>query len=629
MEPFPPELIAQIATKLFQQGRTENSNVSQAAMASHSPSAPTYGSLPEIPPAFTQVRKPVTGESFGHNPANQLPVGASHLPAMNGGSSMPSMPMAPSGPSMPSAPNVPSAPGMHGFSSMPSVSSVPGATPSASSFQGSQAMASSSAMSESHSRAPLAFRHLNAEQPSVPSTGSGTDQDGLSRFVAQVRNQTPAKRDNCLDQDQMRFRQAAGRAQPGSSSVGSSHTSAPLDIGRIRDDFPILRQQVHGHPLAWLDNAATTQKPQVVIDSISRFYETDNSNIHRAAHSLAARATDAYEASRDTVARFLGASSSKDIVFARGTTEAINLVANTYGARYLKKGDEILLSMVEHHANIVPWQMIAKRKGAVIRVIPINDRGEIIMDEYLRLLNPRTRTVSLTHASNSLGTILPVVEMTHMAKRYGARVLIDGAQSVSHMPINVHAIGCDFFVFSGHKIFGPTGIGALYVTEELHDVLPPWQGGGNMIKNVTFEKTTYSDAPAKFEAGTPNIADAVGLKAALDYVASVGLSNIAAHEHELLTNATEQLSRVPGLRMIGNAHHKVSVISFVMEGRSTEEIGKALDHAGIAVRSGHHCAQPSLRRFGVETTVRPSFSVYNTHAEVDRLASVVHSLAKR
>ena len=429
----------------------------------------------------------------------------------------------------------------------------------------------------------------------------------------------------------MRFRQSTSHGGTSSPAQfnGPLHGNGPLDVNRIRNDFPFLHQKVHGHPLAWLDNAATTQKPQVVIDAISRFYETDNSNIHRAAHSLAARATDAYEAARESVARFLGASSSKDIVFARGTTEAINLVANTYGARYLKKGDEILLSMVEHHANIVPWQMIAKRKGAVIRVIPINDRGEIIMDEYLRLLNPRTRIVSLTHASNSLGSILPVAEMTHLAKRYGARVLIDGAQSVSHMPINVHTIGCDFFVFSGHKIFGPTGVGALYVTEELHDVLPPWQGGGNMIKNVTFEKTTYSDAPAKFEAGTPNIADAVGLKAALDYVASIGLSNIAAHEHDLLANATEQLSRIPGLRIIGNAHEKVSVISFVMEGRSTEEIGKALDHVGIAVRSGHHCAQPSLRRFGVETTVRPSFSIYNTHEEVDRLVEAVAALGSQ
>jgi cysteine desulfurase/selenocysteine lyase len=447
-------------------------------------------------------------------------------------------------------------------------------------------------------------------------------QDGLQRFVRGVRSQTAVGRDDCLGGEPNRF-----ASSPHRSGIHPLATPTQIDVKSVRADFPILGQRVHGFPLAWLDNAATTQKPKAVIDAISHFYATDNSNIHRAAHSLAARATEAYETARQTVASFLGARSDKDIVFARGTTEAINLVANTYGARYLKKGDEILLSMVEHHANIVPWQMIAKRKGAVIRVIPINDRGEIIMDEYIRMLSPRTRIVSLTHASNSLGTILPVAEMTAFAKHYGARVLIDGAQSVSHMPINVQAMGCDFFVFSGHKIFAPTGIGALYVTEELHDVLPPWQGGGNMIKNVTFEKTTYAEAPAKFEAGTPNIADAVGLRAALEYVQRIGLGNIAAHEHALTENATQQLSMIPGLRIIGTAKEKVSVISFVLDGHSTEEIGKALDQAGIAVRSGHHCAQPSLRRFGVETTVRPSFSLYNTHEEVDRLVGVVRQIA--
>ncbi|MDX1928350.1 MAG: SufS family cysteine desulfurase [Pirellulaceae bacterium] len=604
MEPFPPELIAQIATKLFQQGPHDPSALNTIAQAKESmPSAPAYGKLPEIPAAFPRTQAP------DHPPVE-----------------MPSMPAAPSAPfaGFPNASSLPNA----------AFSSVPSSTAPLSGAAGVHSFSESTVapVAASESRAPLAFRDLHSNlrtpasafshDPKVNGHRVADDraaEDGLARFVAQVRNQSPAKRNDCLDSS--RSRQTGSRGpQP--------HFSAPLDVSRVRDDFPILRQHVHGQPLAWLDNAATTQKPQVVIDAISRFYETDNSNIHRAAHSLAARATDAYEAARDTTARFLGARSSKDIVFARGTTEAINLVSNTYGARYLKKDDEILLSTVEHHANIVPWQMIAKRKGAVIRVIPINDRGEIIMDEYLRLLSPRTRIVALTHASNSLGSILPVAEMTHMAKRFGARVLIDGAQSVSHMPINVQAIGCDFFVFSGHKIFGPTGVGALYVTEELHDVLPPWQGGGNMIKNVTFEKTTYSDAPAKFEAGTPNIADAVGLKAALDYVAGIGLQSIAAHEHALLVDATEQLSRVPGLRIIGHAREKVSVISFVLDGHSTEEVGQALDRAGIAVRSGHHCAQPSLRRFGLETTVRPSFSIYNTHHEVSRLVAAVRALAK-
>lgn len=593
MEPFPPELIAQIATKLFQQGPQDHSAASTMSDAREGiPSAPTYGKLPEIPAAF-----PRTNVSAAHIPAAHAPV--DHPPV--------EMPATPTAPSFPSSPSMPAF-------------GEPSFAPAM----------------ESQSRMPLAFRDLPSDtrspsrsyshEPSV--TGKVGAEDGLSRFVAQVRNQSPAKRNDCLDSSKAPQRGTHGSAYTAGHGPQMQHFSTPLDVNRIRDDFPILRQHVHGHPLAWLDNAATTQKPQVVIDAISRFYETDNSNIHRAAHSLAARATDAYEAARDTTARFLGARSSKDIVFARGTTEAINLVSNTYGARYLKKDDEILLSTVEHHANIVPWQMIAKRKGAVIRVIPINDRGEIIMDEYLRLLSPRTRIVSLTHASNSLGSILPVAEMTHMAKRFGARVLIDGAQSVSHIPINVQAIGCDFFVFSGHKIFGPTGVGALYVTEELHDVLPPWQGGGNMIRNVTFEKTTYSEAPAKFEAGTPNIADAVGLKAALDYVAAIGLQSIAAHEHALLVDATEQLSKIPGLRIIGNAREKVSVISFVLDGHSTEEVGKALDRAGIAVRSGHHCAQPSLRRFGLETTVRPSFSIYNTHNEVSRLVATVRALAK-
>ncbi len=609
MEPFPPELIAQIATKLYQQGPHDPSSAShlpdaseavQSMQNSSNPgmshadfSNPVSGRLPEIPSAFPKGHAP-----FGPAAVNPTPITSGQM------TSSPPLPPA----AMPHV-GVQSVP--HAAAFNPSV--------------------------EAPSRMPLAFRHLQSSEHAqrvqhAPAVGSGAADDGLARFVAQVRNQSPSKRNDCLDSDSLRLRSQLSGAQlsRGAGGYGSQvkHFSAPLDVNSIRDDFPILRQRIHGHPLAWLDNAATTQKPQVVIDSISHFYETDNSNIHRAAHSLAARATDAYEAARETTARFLGARSSKDIVFARGTTEAINLVSNTYGARYLKKDDEILLSMVEHHANIVPWQMIAKRKGAVIRVIPINDRGEIIMDEYLRLLSPRTRIVSLTHASNSLGSILPVAEMTHMAKRYGARVLIDGAQSVSHIPINVQAIGCDFFVFSGHKIFGPTGVGALYVTEELHDVLPPWQGGGNMIKNVTFEKTTYSEAPAKFEAGTPNIADAVGLKAALDYVASIGLDNIAAHEHALMADATTQLSRIPGLRIIGNAKEKVSVISFVLDGHSTEEVGKALDRAGIAVRSGHHCAQPSLRRFGLESTVRPSFSIYNTHDEVNRLAAAVRSLSR-
>ena len=390
----------------------------------------------------------------------------------------------------------------------------------------------------------------------------------------------------------------------------------------------MLDQQVHGRPLVWFDNAATTQKPQSVIDAVANFYAHDNSNIHRGAHTLAARATDAYEQARQKVQAFLGASSAKEILFVRGTTEGINLVSQTYGRKFLQPGDEIVLTTLEHHANIVPWQMIAKEKGAVLRVVPITDRGEIMLEEYQSLLGPRTRLVALSQASNALGTVLPVAEMTQMAKRYNARVLIDGAQSVSHMPVNVQQLGCDFFVFSGHKIFAPTGIGVVYAKEELLEIMPPWQGGGNMIRNVTFEETTYAEPPAKFEAGTPNVADAVGLGAALDYVGRLGLPNIARHEQELLRYATEQLVRIPGLRIIGTAPEKVGLVSFVLKDRKTEEVGRLLDQEGIAVRAGHHCAQPSLRRYGLESTVRPSFSLYNTREEIDRLVAAIHRILR-
>jgi cysteine desulfurase/selenocysteine lyase len=415
---------------------------------------------------------------------------------------------------------------------------------------------------------------------------------------------------------------------PGKSTGIGGLSPGPFDVPTIRRDFPALDQQVHGRPLAWFDNAATTQKPQSVIDAVANFYAHDNSNIHRGAHTLAARATDAYEQARQKVQSFLGASSAKEILFVRGTTEGINLVVQTYGRKFLQPGDEIVLTTLEHHANIVPWQMIAREKGAVLRVVPITDRGQIMLEEYQSLLGPRTRLVALSQASNTLGTVLPVTEMTQMAKRYNARVLIDGAQSVSHMPVDVQQIGCDFFVFSGHKIFAPTGIGVVYAKEELLEIMPPWQGGGNMIRNVTFEETTYAETPAKFEAGTPNIADAVGLGAALDYVSRLGLPNIARHEQELLRYATEQLLQIPGLRIIGTAPEKVGLVSFVLKDHKTEEVGRMLDQDGIAVRAGHHCAQPSLRRFGLEATVRPSFSLYNTREEIDRMIASLHRVVR-
>ena len=406
-----------------------------------------------------------------------------------------------------------------------------------------------------------------------------------------------------------------------------AHTGI-FDVASVRRDFPVLHQKVHGKDLVWMDNAATTQKPLSVIDAVSQFYATDNSNIHRGAHTLAARATDAYEGAREKIRRFIGAGSSSEIIFVRGTTEAINLVAQTWGRKFIQPGDEIVLSILEHHANIVPWQMLVQEKGAVIRVVPVDDNGEIILEEYTRLLGPRTKLVSLTQASNGLGTILPVREMIRLAKRHDAKVLVDGAQSVAHIPVDVQDLDADFFVFSGHKIFAPTGIGALYGKRELLDVMPPWHGGGNMIKEVRFEHTVYNEAPAKFEAGTPSIGDAIGLGAALDYVSRLGLENIARYEHELTRYGTERLQAIPGLRLIGTAREKVGVLSFVLNGVPNEEVGRYLDREGIAVRTGHHCTQPSLRRFGVEGTVRPSLAFYNTKSEIDRLADAIRSIKR-
>jgi cysteine desulfurase / selenocysteine lyase len=402
-----------------------------------------------------------------------------------------------------------------------------------------------------------------------------------------------------------------------------------FDVATIRRDFPVLGQKVHGKPLIWFDNAATTQKPRSVIDAVATFYATDNSNIHRGAHTLAARATDAYEQARDKIRQFIGAGSSSEIIFVRGTTEGVNLVAQTWGRKFIQPGDEIVLTILEHHANIVPWQMLAKEKGAIIRVAPVNDNGEILLDEYAKLLGPRTKFVSLTQASNGLGTVVPVKEMVQMAKRYNARVMVDGAQSVAHIPANVQDLDADFFVFSGHKIFSPNGIGAVYAKSELQEIMPPWQGGGNMIKDVTFEETTYNEPPAKFEAGTPNVGGAIGLGAALDYVNAIGIENIARYEHSITVYGMEQLGHIPDLRLIGTAKNKVGILSFVLKNLPNEEVGKLLDKEGIAVRAGHHCTQPSLRRFGVESTVRPSLAFYNTKEEIDQLVYAIKKIQRR
>lgn len=419
----------------------------------------------------------------------------------------------------------------------------------------------------------------------------------------------------------------SGRSFPGDGAGGIAHlASPPYDVNRVKSDFPILRERVNGRPLIWLDNAATTQKPWAVIQRLNYFYEHENSNIHRAAHELAARATDAYEAARKKVQAFLNASSVNEIVFVRGATEAINLVAKSWGEQHLRSGDEIIVSHLEHHANIVPWQQLAARNGLTLKVIPVDEDGQVILGEYAKLLGPRTRLVSFTQVSNALGTITPAKAIVEMAHAAGAKVLVDGAQAVSHMRADVRALNCDWYVFSGHKVFGPTGIGVLYGKEELLNATDPWQGGGNMIQDVTFEHTKYQNAPARFEAGTGNIADAVGLGAAIDYVTHIGIDLIGQYEHALLHYATRLLKDIPGLRLIGTAPDKAGVLSFVLDGYRTEEVGAALNEEGIAVRSGHHCAQPILRRFGVESTVRPSLALYNTCADIDALVSVLHRL---
>jgi len=423
---------------------------------------------------------------------------------------------------------------------------------------------------------------------------------------------------------------SAAAVIPGAPEATAAPGAHPgFDVDAVRGQFPLLDETVHAHRLVWLDNGATTQKPQAVIDRLGEFYRHEHSNIHRGAHELAARATDAYERARDTAARFLHASSSDEIVFVRGTTEAINLVAQAWGANNVGPGDEILITWLEHHANIVPWQQLCQRTGARLCVAPVDDRGRVMLDEFERLLSDRTRIVAFSHVSNVLGTVTPAREMTELAHRYGARVLIDGAQAVSHMPVDVQLLDSDWYAFSGHKVFGPTGIGVLHGKRDLLNAMPPWQGGGNMIRDVTFERTEYQPAPERFEAGTASIADAVGLGAALEYVEQLGRENIARHERELLSYATAALHTVPGLELIGTAPEKAAVLSFVLHGLSPEEVGAELDRDGIAVRAGHHCAQPIVRRFGHEGTVRASLALYNTCADVDALIAALRRVATR
>jgi cysteine desulfurase / selenocysteine lyase len=468
-----------------------------------------------------------------------------------------------------------------------------------------------------HSAAPPSIPEIGAPAiAGAPRRPEAADRAASYSFLDEIRSLVPI--------DVVPVLEAGSPEAAPLPDLGLSSRS--FDVNEIRRDFPILQERINGRPLIWLDNAATTQKPQSVIDRLRYFYTHENSNVHRAAHEMAARATDAYEAAREKVRRFLNASSVREIVFVRGATEGINLVAQSWGRQNVRKDDEIVITWLEHHANIVPWQMLCAEKGARLRVAPVDNTGQILLDEYAKLLGPRTRLVSLAQVSNALGTVTPAREMIEMAHRHGAKVLLDGAQAVSHVPVDVQLADCDFFVFSGHKVFAPTGIGAVYGKLDVLEHTPPWQGGGSMITDVTFEKTVYSAPPARFEAGTGNIADAVGLGAAIDYVERIGMANIARYEHELLVYATEALQRIPGLHLIGTAKEKAGVLSFVLDGFRTEDVGAALNREGIAVRAGHHCAQPIHRRFNLESTVRASLALYNTCEEIDALVAALWNL---
>jgi cysteine desulfurase/selenocysteine lyase len=403
-------------------------------------------------------------------------------------------------------------------------------------------------------------------------------------------------------------------------SSSPAHAATGFDVEAVRREFPVLRETVNGRPLVYLDSAASAQKPQAVIDAERDVYEHYYSNIHRGVHRLSMLATDAYEKARGRVRAFLGAASTREVVLLRGTTEAINLVAQSYGRRHVAAGDEVLITGLEHHSNIVPWQLLCEEKAAKLRVAPIDDKGDVDMAAFERLLTPRTKIVAVSHVSNALGTVNPVVRMTELAHAAGAVVLVDGAQAAPHLRVDVRAIGCDFYAFSGHKVYGPSATGALYGREALLAAMPPWQGGGDMIASVSFEKSTWNELPYKFEAGTPNVAGVIALGAAIDWVGKIGLDNIAAHEHELLEYGTRLLSELAGLRLVGTAREKAGVLSFVLEGVHPHDVGTVLDHEGIAVRTGHHCAQPVMDRFGIPATTRASLACFNTKQELDALA---------
>lgn len=467
----------------------------------------------------------------------------------------------------------------------------------------------------------------------LPEAGDlpATDDTAGTAYAPVVMSQTQAAEKNrAVDVPTSLGGDAVSRKDSEAANPSSRNDSIRIgskSLSQIRSDFPILSERINGNPLVWLDNGATTQRPKAVIDRLRYYYEHENSNVHRGAHTLAARSTDAYENARDIVRDFIGASTSEEIIFVRGTTEGINLLAHAYVKPTLQPGDEIIVSILEHHANIVPWQLIAQETGAVIKVIPCDETGQLLMHEYEKLFTARTKFVAVTHVSNVLGTVTPVEELIAVAHRHGVRILIDGAQSVAHIPVNVSALDADFFVFSGHKIFAPTGIGVVYGKKELLEAARPYHGGGNMIADVTFERTIYNPVPNKFEAGTGSIADAVGLGAALTYLSEIGMPCVYRWEHELLQYAMKEMKTVKGLHLIGTALNKSSALSFKLDGYSDEEVGKRLDSYGIAVRTGHHCAQPVLRRFGYESSVRPTIALYNSPDDIDALVKVLKTFA--
>ena len=418
---------------------------------------------------------------------------------------------------------------------------------------------------------------------------------------------------------------ASPQASP-RNGAGAPASAAPYNVEKVRADFPILRQKIRGKPLVYLDNAATTQKPQVVINAITRYYERDNANIHRGVHFLSEHATEEHDEARATIQAFINAADPKEIIFVRGATEAINLVAQSYGRTHIDAGDEIVITAMEHHSNIVPWQFLVDEKGAKLRIAPINDQGELLLEEFANLLGPKTKLVAATHVSNALGSITPIRRMIELAHARNIPVLVDGAQAIPHLKVDVQALDCDFYAFSGHKIYGPTGIGVLYGKTALLEAMPPYQGGGDMIASVTFEKTLFNKLPFKFEAGTPDISGAIGLGAAIRYVEGIGIEKIAAYEHDLLAYATEKIGAIPGVRLVGTAKEKAGVLSFIMEGIHPHDIGTILDQEGIAIRTGHHCSQPVMQRFDIPATARASFALYNTRGEVDALAAGIEKV---